>query len=169
MLSLGIVLMSATPASAQLTVSRTPAGAPDLGRMIAGSATTTLAISPQGEVMRTAGDAIRLNGGSVTVPTISISCAQADKADMCARRLLQVTIQPLGGSGRAAITMLRVAELTGATFRDGTPPAAPAMTFVLNPIGSGTATFKLGMDVRLPARAASGATVFDYSVTAVLL
>ena len=169
LMSLPVVLAAAAPALAQITVSRAPAGAPDLGRMIAGSATTVLSVTAQGDVTRTSGNAIRLNGGSVTTPTISISCAVQNAVDLCASHFLQVTIQPLGGRGPAAITMLRAGELTGAVFRDGTPPAAPAMTFILNPMGVGTATFKLGMDVRLPAGAPSGPTFFDYSVTAVFL
>lgn len=168
--ALGLALIGwAGSAEAQISVSQSPAIAPDLGKVIAGSAPTTFNITADGVVTRTSGNAIRLSNGSVTTPTISISCALLNLVNLCAARYMQITVQPAGGSGPASVNMFRLGSLQGASFRDGQPTPASAITFVLNPMGLGTTTFKLGMDVSVAAGAASGQKLFSYTVTAIFL
>jgi hypothetical protein len=172
-IALGVLVLAlvgwACPAEAQIGVSQSPAIAPDLGKVIAGSAPTTFSITSDGTVTRTSGNAIRLSNGSVTTPTISISCALLNLVNLCAVRYMQVTVQPAGGSGPASVNMFRIGSLQGASFRDGLPTPASAITFVLNPMGLGTTTFKVGMDVNVAAGAASGQQLFSYTVTASFL
>jgi hypothetical protein len=157
------------PGAAQIRVSATPAVAPDLGKVIMGSTATTFRVSVQGGVTRVSGDAIRLSNAAVTAPTISIDCALLNLTNLCALRYMQITVQPAGGSGAASLPTLRVGSLTGASFRNGQPAEASAVTFVLNPVGLGTTTFKLGMDVRLAPGTTTGPLTFNYIVTASFL
>jgi len=164
----GIVLSAAGPANAAVTISRSPALAPDLGKIVSGSQATTFSVSTNGVVTRTSGDAIRISTSNVTVPTVTISCI-LDNLDLCGLRQMRVTIQPVTSTGPASIVLFRVGSLTPGTFRDGTPVAAASMSFVLNAFGYGTATFKLGMDAKLAAQAVSGQTPFNYTVSVTLL
>lgn len=156
-----------TAAHAQLQVSRSPATSPTLGTTIRGSSTTTFSISTAGGVTRTSGNAIRLSSGSVTAPTVTISCGLLNISSLCALRYVRVTITPVTGTGPAQISRLRVGALSGASYRSGSAPVeGGSLTFDLNPMGLlGTATFKLGMDVQLSANAASGVYTYDYLVT----
>jgi hypothetical protein len=164
-----VAALWAQPGAAQIRVSASPAVAPDLGRVIMGSSSTTFRVSVQGGVTRVSGDAVRLSNAGVTTPTISIDCALLNLTNLCALRYMQVAVQPAGGSGAASLATLRVGSLTGASFRDGQPAEGSALTFVLNPVGLGTTTFKLGMDVRLAPGPTSGPLTFNYIVTASFL
>lgn len=165
--ALVLLISTAAPASAQVQVSRSPAVAPALGTTIRGSTATTFSITTGGAVTRTAGNAIRLSTGSVTAPTITISCGLLNLSELCALRYVRVTITPVAGSAPASLTRFRVSNLSGTNYRTGAAPAeAAALTFDLNPLGLlSTITFKLGMDVQLAAGAASGAYTYDYLVS----
>jgi hypothetical protein len=158
-----------TPAAAAELTVQAPAAAPNLGKVIRGTSATRFDISPEGAVTQTSGDAIRLGGASVSTPTIRLTCALISLPNLCIVRYIQVTIQPAASSGPASVTMLRTGPISGATYRDGLPAEAAALTFILRPMGVGTTTFQLGMDVLLAAGAASGTTAFNYTVTAVFL
>lgn len=162
-----LMLVTAGQAQADPTVTRSPAVAPTLGTIIRGSSATTFSISAAGAVSRTSGNAIRLTTSSVTTPTVTINCGLLNLNSLCALRYIRVTITPVTGSGPATITRLRVASMTGGTYRTGSAPAeAATLVFDLNPLGLfTTATFKLGMDVQLAAGAATGNTTFDYLVS----
>lgn len=163
----GLILVAAGQAQADPTVTRSPAVAPTLGTTIRGSSATTFSISAAGAVSRISGDAIRLTTSSVTTPTITINCGLLNLNSLCALRYIRVTITPVAGSDPATITRLRVASMTGGTYRTGSAPAeGVTLVFDLNPLGLlTTATFKLGMDVQLAAGAATGNTTFDYFVS----
>lgn len=163
-LLLGVLLAAPIgSARAAVTVTGGPAVAPDLGRVVAGRATTTFSITTGGVVTRTSGDAIRLNSSTVTTPTITVTCSVG--VDLCALRKVTVTITPVAGAGPASIVLFRVGSLTTATFRDGAPTAAASMSFVLNAFGYASATFLLGMDAQLAGAAASGQTTLAYTIT----
>jgi len=164
------VLALPQAAYAQLAVSHSPSTAPILGTAIRGTSATTFSVSTGGAVTRTSGDAIRLTGGGVTPPSITISCGLLNLSSLCAARQVRVTIQP-ASAGVASISRFRVSGLTGATYKSGSAPAENStITFDLNALGLfGTAQFTLGMDVLVAAAAASGAKTFDYTVTATFL
>lgn len=166
---LSAALLSPTVASAQAYISRSPSTAPVLGQTIRGMSTTTYSISTSGGVTRVSGDAIRLTNASVTTPTITITCGFLNLS-FCSVRNLRVTITPVVDDG-PYITRLRVGSLSGTTYRTGSAPSdAASLTFDLNPIGIfGSASFRLGMDVVLPANSPSGVQTFDYVVTVTLL
>lgn len=165
-----LTMMVAGTAHAQATVTRSPATAPTLGVTIRGTTPTTFSISSTGAVTRTSGNAIRLTGGSVTTPTLSVNCGLLNLSGLCALRYVRVTITPVG-TGFATITRFRIGTLHGATYRSGTaPPDGATLTFDINPLGLlSTATFQLGMDVTLAANAPSGTYGFDYVVTVQLV
>ncbi|WP_461344311.1 hypothetical protein [Brevundimonas sp. GN22] len=169
LIALSTVFM-AMPAAAQLSVSRSPAEAPTLGRTIRGQSTTIFSVSTSGVVTRVSGDSIRLSTSSVRTPTITVSCGFNSLSSLCALRPIRVTITPAGGQGPATITRLRVANLRGATYRSGSPAEGATVSFDLDPLGLfRDATFDLGMDVRLNGAAPGGEHPFDYLVTAQLL
>ena len=158
----GLMLISATPVSAQ-SVSRSPATAPTLGTTIRGTATTTFSVTTAGVVTRSSGNAIRLSTGSVTTPTLTVSCGLS----LVCGRYVRVTITPVSGTGPATISRFRVGSLSGTSFRSGGAPAeSSTLSFDLNPVGIlGSATMKLGMDVQLAANAETGLDTFDYLVS----
>jgi len=169
--AISALLAAPMTARAQATVTRSPATAPALGTTIRGNATTVFSISATGTVTRVSGNAIRLSSGSVTTPTLTIHCGLLNLSGLCALRFVRVTITPVTGSGPAIITRLRVGSLSGASYRGGSAPAeAASLVFDLNPLGLlSAATFRLGMDVTLPADAASGNHTYDYVVTVSLV
>lgn len=166
LLSLALTLMLATPAAAQLSVSRSPGGtAPVIGAVVRGSAATTFSISTAGVVTRTSGNAIRLSTASVTPPTISINCGLSFMS--CQTRDVRVVITASGASDDGSISRFRIGALTGGAYRTSAPAEGASLTFDLRPVGSGrSVTFPLGMDVLLAAGADSGADTFTYTVTA---
>lgn len=166
LLSLTLALTLATPAAAQLSVSRTPSGtAPVIGAVVRGSAATTFSISTAGVVTRPTGNAIRLSTASVTPPTISINCGLSLMS--CQTRDVRVVITASGASDDGSISRFRIGALTGGAYRTSAPAEAASLTFDLRPIGSGrSVTFPLGMDVLLAAGADSGTDTFTYTVTA---
>lgn len=165
----GATLLMATPAAAQLSVSRSPSGtAPVIGTVVRGSAATTFSISTAGVVTRTSGDAIRLGSTSLTPPTISINCGLTLMT--CQTRDVRVVVTASGASDDGSISRFRIGTLTGGTYRTSAPADAASLTFTLRPIGSGrSVTFPLGMDVLLAAGADSGTDTFTYTVTATFL
>jgi len=169
LLSLALTLMLATPAAAQLSVSRSPGGtAPVIGTVVRGSAATTFSISTTGVVTRTSGNAIRLSTASVTPPTISINCGLS--LLNCPGRDVRVVITASGASDDGSITRFRIGTLSGGNYRNAAPAEGASLTFDLRPIGSGrSVTFPLGMDVLLAAGADSGTDTFTYTVTATFL
>jgi hypothetical protein len=162
-------LVMATPAAAQLSVSRSPTGtAPVIGTVVRGSAATTFSISTSGVITRTAGNAIRLSTASVTAPTISIACGFT--LFTCQTRDVRVVITASGASDDGSINRFRMGALTGGSYRNSAPGEGASLTFDLRPIGSGrTVSFPLGMDVLLTAGADSGTDTFTYTVTATFL
>jgi hypothetical protein len=161
---------AADAASAQITVSRSSGIAPELGRTIRGASATTFTVSTTGMVTRTSGDAIRLTTGSVRAPTITFSCGSRPQTDDCRNSNIRITIIPSSTSGAASITRFRVSSLNNATFVSGSPPAeAQWLSFDVRPLGNRTASFDLGMDVRVVAGAASGFDTYDYLVVAQVL
>lgn len=169
-LALALLLVGkAAPAAADVMVARSPAIAPDLGKVVAGSSATSFSVTIAGTVTRTSGNAIRLSTSSVTTPTITITCTLTNFLNLCALRNMLVTIQPVIDGGPASVTLFRVGALTGTTYRDGAAPApAASMSFVLTPMGLGSISFKIAMDAQLAASAAAGHASFGYTVSAVL-
>ncbi len=165
----GATLLLASPAAAQLSVSRSPSGtAPVIGTVVRGSAATTFSISTAGVVTRTSGNAIRLSSTSLTPPTISINCGLTLMS--CLLRDVRVVITASGASDDGSITRFRIGSLSGGTYRTGAPAEGASLTFDLRPIGAGrSVTFPLGMDVLLAAGADSGTDTFTYTVTATFL
>jgi len=159
-----------TSAAAQLQVSNSPSGAPNLGTMVRGSSATTFTVSNGGSVTRTSGDGIRITGGSATAPTITISCGLLNLSSLCALRQIRVTVQP-ATNANTQITRFTVGSLTGNMIYAGAAPApASSVTFDLKPLGLlGTGTFTLGMDVFTAAGLASGTYNFGYTVTATFI
>lgn len=166
LLTLASALMLATPAAAQLSVSRSPGGtAPVVGTVVRGSAATTFSISTAGVVTRTSGNAIRLSSASVTPPTVSINCGLSLMT--CQTRDVRVTITASGASDDGRLSSFRIGTLTGGSYRGSAPADGPSLTFDLRPIGANrSVTFPLGMDVLLAAGADSGTDTFTYTVTA---
>ena len=161
-------LAFAVPASAQITVQRTPSSVtPDLGQVIRGSTPTTFSISTSGVVTRTSGDAIRVTSGNVTPPQIVIIC-QLDI--LCNLRNMRITVQITGSSGVASISNLRVGATYGLLYYIAPPSSASSITFETLPIGLNLgATFAIGMDVLVPASGPTGYGTYSYTVTATLL
>lgn len=164
-----LVLAAASPAAAQLSVSRSPGGtAPAIGAVVRGSAATTFSISTSGAVTRTAGNAIRLSTASVTPPTITIACGFTLLT--CQLRDVRVVITASGASDDGSISRFRMGALSGGSYRNNAPGEGASLTFDLRPIGSGrSVSFPLGMDVLLAAGADSGTDTFTYTVTASFL
>lgn len=165
----GVMFLTASPAAAQLSISRSPSGtAPVIGTVVRGSAATTFSISTAGVVTRTSGNAIRLSTASLTPPTISISCGLTLLT--CQMRDVRVVITATGASDDGSISRFRIGSLTGGSYRGSAPAEGASLTFDLRPIGSGrSVTFPLGMDVLLTAGADSGTDTFTYTVTATFL
>lgn len=166
LLALTATTLTAAPARAQVSVSRSPSStSPVLGSVIRGSTTSTFSISPSGVVTRTSGDAIRLSAVSVTGTTVTISCGLLNL--VCAGRTLRVTIQATGATGSATLTKFRVGSLSGTTYSAGSAPAeASSLTFNLNGIGLlGSCSFALGMDVQVPSGSITGSGAYTYSIT----
>lgn len=165
-LLLAAVLASlASHASAQIAVSRSPTSAPILGRVVSGSATTVFVVGANGNVTRTSGNAIRIDGASVTPPTIRITCASTNTN--CRSRDVRVVVEATGASDDASISRFRIGTLSGAAYRTSAPADASVLQFDLRPLGSlGAATFPLGMDITLAAGADAAADTFNYTVTA---
>lgn len=156
---------AATVAQAQVSISTSPASSPALGTVVRGTSATTFSVSTAGAVTKS-GPAIRLSSASVTAPTITLSCGLNTQ---CINRAMRITIAPSGTTGSASIAILRVGSLSGATYKNGAPTDASSLTFDLNPIGILTSvTFKVGMDVLVPTGAATGASTFNYTVTATI-
>lgn len=155
-------------AQAQVSLSHSPSTSPTLGSTIRGASATTFSISTSGSVTRLSGDAIRVSNSSVTTPTITIYCGLLN---LCNLRSMRVTITPVPGHGAPEITKLRVGSLSGTTYASGSAPAEGAsLVFDLAPIGlKSSASFRLGMDVILPANSPSGGQTFGYVVTVQLL
>lgn len=169
LLVLGALGLGASSANAQVAVSYAPATSPVLGTVVRGTSVTTFSVATSGAVTRTGGDAIRLSTAQTTTPTVSISCGLLNLSGLCALRNIRVRIQSASAS-QATVTRLRVGSLTGATYATSAPAEASSLTFDLNPIGLlNTATFKLGMDIQVPAGASSGVNNFNYTVSAELL
>lgn len=162
-------LATVAPAAAQLAVSRSPVNAPNLGTTIRGTSSTVFSITPGGGVTRVSGNAIRLSTASVRTPTITIHCGAKRMESLCAFRYIRVRITPASGSGPASITRLRIGALHGGRFYGSSPSEGAAMDFIIAPLGSGSASFELGMDVSLTGSAPSGEHDFDYVVTVQLL
>lgn len=165
----GTMLLLASPAAAQLSISRSPSGtSPVIGTVVRGSAATTFSISTAGVVTRTSGNAIRLSTTSLTPPTITIHCGLTLVS--CLVRDVRVVITASGASDDGSITRFRIGSLSGGTYRTGAPAEGANLTFDLRPIGAGrSVTFPLGMDVLLTAGADSGTDTFTYTVTATFL
>ena len=163
--------LAATASAAQTpTVSRSPATAPQLGRVIGGTSTTVFSVSTTGAVTRTSGNAIRLTSGSVTAPTVTISCGLLNLNSICALRNIRVTVQATGASGESRIIRLRAGAISGSSYRPGAITEGTTLVFDINPIGIlGGASFPLGMDVQVDAGAQPGADTFTYTVTAQFL
>lgn len=160
------VALAAGAARAQIAVSTSPAAnAPALGRVVAGTTATVFLIDPStGAVTRVAGgDAVRVNGGSTTSPTVTIQCGLSLR---CAYNDVRVQVSAAGSSGRSSIVAFRVSDLSGTTFNSGSPPAeAAALDFQLNPVGFGRSiSFRLGLRVLAPASGAYGPETFTYVV-----
>ncbi|GAA0646368.1 hypothetical protein [Brevundimonas lenta] len=167
-----LVLATLAPAvaHAQIAVSRTAGLAPVLGVTIRGASATTFSVSTSGAVTRTSGDAIRLTTGSVRAPTISVSCGAKPNTDDCRNSHIRIYIVATSNSGPASITRFRVSSITNGSFDTGSPPAEGSiLAFDINPLGTKTATFNLGMDVRIVAGATPGPDTFDYYVVAQVL
>ena len=165
-LLLGLCVTS--PASAQITVQRSPATVtPALGSVIRGSAPSTFSISTSGVVTRLSGDAIRMTSGNVTPPSVVIFC----RLDLlCNLRNMRVTVQVTGSTGEATISNLRVSATSGLLFYTAPPASGSTITFDTYPIGLNLgATFAIGMDVLVPASGPTGYGTYSYTVTAVLL
>ncbi len=165
-LSLAVALcVAATAAQAQVSISTSPTSAPTLGTVVRGTSATTFSVSTAGAVTKS-GPAIRLSSASVTAPTVTLTCGLNTQ---CISRAMRITIAPSGTTGSASIALLRVGSLSGATYKTSAPSDASTLTFDLNPIGVlSSVTFKVGMDVLVPAGAATGASTFNYTVTATI-
>jgi len=155
-------------ASAQITVQRSPTSInPALGQVIRGASATTFSIATDGTVTRASGNAIRLSSAPVTPVTITIIC-QLDI--LCNLRHVQVTVTITGSSGVAQISNLRISSPSGLLYYIAPPSSGTTITFDAYPLGLNLgATFKLGMDVLVPASGPTGYGTFTYTVTAVLL
>ena len=151
------------PTAAQISISNSPSTSPVVGTVVRGSLASTFNISTSGVVTRPIGDATRLSTSSVTVPTVMITCGTSKD---CNNKDVRVTITATGASGAGSITLFRVGPLSGTTYNTSAPAEAASLTFDVNPLGSGrSASFPLGMDVRLAAGAASGSATYTYSVS----
>jgi hypothetical protein len=158
--------LAASPAAAQVAVSRSPATAPSLGRVVAGSSTTVFSVSAGGAVTRTSGDAIRLTTAGVTAPTVTVTCMTLVN---CTLRDVRVTVTASGGSGGASITRFRIGTLSGGTYRTSAPAEGASLTFDLRPLGmGGSASFPLGVDVSVTAGSLGDAS-YSYSISVVML
>lgn len=161
-------LFTATAAAGQtvVTVTQLPLGTtPVLGAVIAGTTATTFSIDNSGGVTQS-GNAIRLTSGPVTVPTFTVTCTGSL---LCLTNSMRITVTVAGASGPATLTALRVGNLTTGIYLLGIPPTpSSTMFFDLLPLAA-PITFTLGMDVLLPAAAASGNATFSYTVTATRL
>lgn len=156
---------TASTACAQAAAARSPATAPALGRVVAGTSTTVFSVAIDGSVSRASGNAVRLTAGATTSPTITISCAGV----ACALQDIRVTVTASGSTGAASISRFRVGTLTGGTYRTSAPAEAGSLTLVLRPIGvGGSASFPLGMDVTV-SPGSTGNSSYTYTVTAVLI
>jgi len=155
-------------AAAQLSVQRSPTAInPALGQVIRGTSATTFAIATDGTVTRTSGDAIRLSSAPVTPITITIIC-QLDV--LCNLRHVRVTVTITGSTGVAEISNLRISSPYGLLYYIAPPSSGSTITFDAYPLGLNLgATFKLGMDVLVPASGPTGYGTYSYTVTAVLL
>ena len=161
---LAAIFLMATPAAAQISISRSPPTSPVIGTVVRGSAATTFSVSTAGMVTRVSGNAIRLSSASITRPTITLTCGTNSN---CVNRDVRVTVTAGGVSGDGSITLFRIGTLTGATYRTFAPADAASLTFDLRPLGSGrSATFTLGMNVLLAAAANSATGTFTFTVTA---
>lgn len=83
---------------------------------------------------------------------------------------MRITVAP-ANTGPAGISRFRISNLSGATYRNGSPPAeAQVLVFDLNPLGLlATGSFRLGMDVVLAGGTSSGTFGIAYTVTIELI
>lgn len=163
--TLALATLAVVPAeAADITVTRSVASAPVLGRVVRGSAATTYSISTSGLVTRTAGNAIRLSNAAVTVPVITISCSRSHD---CSYRSIRIIIAPSGKWGDAEIVKLRRGTVSGLASSVSPVSEGSILVFDLPALGSSRqASFPIGMDVRLDANADGGVHLFSYTVVA---
>lgn len=165
-----VAVFAAGAAQAEVAVSHSPATAPILGNVVRGTSATTFSVDTSGTVTRTSGDAIRLSNASVSTPTVTITCGLLNLPNLCLLRQIRVTVQPSGTTGQVTISKLRVGSLSGATYASGAPAESSSLSFDLNPLGLlGSATFKLGMDMLVPANTTTTINDVSYTVTATIL
>ena len=140
-----------------------------LGTIVADSSVSTFNVdASSGSVTRIGGTAIRLTPGSVTTPTVTISCASGGAGGNCDHIY---TVQILAGStvsGRpTTITSFNVPNLSGAgvTFSPATPAAGAPLTFsIISSSSSFTVTFKLGITASFNSSGTTGNTDWTYTV-----
>lgn len=146
-------LTLASPAAAQISIGNSPASAPALGRVARGTTATVFVINPStGAVTRVSGNAARVTTGTVTSPTITVTCGIGGN---CKSRNIRVRVTA-GASSDATIVSFAVSNLTGSTYVTGSPPnEAASLDFqITTPGGNASATFKLGLRVQVAASAA---------------
>ncbi len=162
-LALALACLAATPAAAQLSISRSPMTSPEIGIVMKGSTATTFSVSTAGAVTRVSGDAIRVSSSSIPVPTITLHCG----TNNCKGDEFRITITASGASGDSRISLFRIGTLSGGRFKSARPADGASLTFDLrmdtrkNPM-----SFTLGMDVLMAAAAQGGIQTFTFTVTA---
>ena len=141
-----------------------------LGTIVADSSVLVFSVNAaSGMVTRISGTAIRLTSGTVTTPTVTITCATGGGGGNCKRTFV---VQILAGStvsGRpTTITSLNVSNLSGAgvTFSPSSPTPGVPLTFdIVSSVNKFTVTFQVGLNASFNASATTGNTDWTYVVS----
>lgn len=172
-LIVGLCLVAGGAWAQTVTATVTPSSAaPALGRVVRGGSNTTFTIDAATGVVTKTGPAIRLTSGSVTTPTIAISCGGSG-GGQCNSRQMRVQISA-SGALPAHFTQFSVGSLScasgcTATYVGGTPTPAGSLDFNISGIGNGkTGSFKLGSEVLVPSTGVTGSQTFTVTVVATL-
>jgi hypothetical protein len=163
----GLVLgfcVAAGAAHAESLALSVTSGAPNLGKVVRGAASTAFTITTAGVVSQT-GPAIRISSGSVTAPTISITC---NGNGHCNNRAITFTITA-GGGPPARFTKFSVSCSSGCAGTTVSPVSGPSpLVFTLSGMNGNNVQFKVGGEVTVDALAASGVKTLPFTVGAVL-
>lgn len=166
------VMAAAFPASApaqNVTVAISPTPAPALGRVVAGTATSTYSIDAAvGTVTRLTGNSVRLTSGAVTTPSITIVCKSPCTGG---NRTVNISVTAGPVTGRTSISSFGYGSFTSTpagASTSGSTSGSPLNFSIQFTTGGGdkTATFKLGMTASVAATGSTGNGTFAYTVTA---
>lgn len=167
-----VAVLAAGPAAAQtVTAAVSPnSNAPALGTVVRGTSASTFVVAAGTGTITSTGNAIRLTGGAVTSPQITIVC-KSNCAGNAASRTVTVTITAgVAAPNVASITNFTRSAVSGTGLNVSSTTSGSPLTFTITfpTMGSGdkSATFNLGLTISVPSSGATGSAGIPFTVQA---